>query len=351
MMFSMTRNSTQHTLPQIKPAELHKFHGALQRWYQAHGRRDLPWRKTADPYAIWVSEVMLQQTQVKTVLERFYGPFLASFPTPASLAAAPRDVLMKAWEGLGYYSRAANLQKAAQQVSGKVFPSDFEALLALPGIGRNTAHAILAFAFKQPVAVMEANVKRVLCRIFALTSPTEPQLFELAGAMVDRENPFDYNQAMMDIGATVCTKTRPACVICPAAVICQGKDAPELYPEKKAKKAVPVRKRHIVAWRNEAGQYHLTQRHGRFLSGLYGFDEYEVVPETGEAIGHVTQTYSHFQLDADVYVGTATREMRWNAGEYYTLAQAAALPLSRADEKALRLVEAYERRKAQRKKK
>lgn len=325
----------------LKQAQLRAFHKRLHAWYGVHGRKDLPWRNTRDPYAIYLSEVMLQQTQVKTVLERYYEPFLNAFPTLQALADAPRDALMKQWEGLGYYSRAANLQKAAA-MSGGQLPDTLEGLIALPGIGTNTAHAVLAFAFRRPVAVMEANVKRVLCRIFALPSPSDKQLFALAQGLIDAEEPFDYNQAMMDIGAMVCTKTRPACMVCPAHTICAGKVAPENYPAPKAKKVTPVRKRVIVAWRNAQGEYHLTQREGKFLTGLYGFGEYETLPEgAGEMLGHVTQTYSHFQLDAEVHVGTG---QAWNTGSYHTLVQAHALPLSRADAKALKLVEAYEAR-------
>lgn len=335
----------------LKQAQLRDFHRHLHAWYASHGRRDLPWRNTHDPYAIYLSEVMLQQTQVKTVLERYYGPFLKRFPTLDVLAQAPRDALMKAWEGLGYYSRANNLQKAAQ-ASGGTLPDTFDGLIALPGIGVNTAHAVLAFAFRKPVAVMETNVKRVLCRIFALASPSDKELWALAQAMVDREEPFDYNQAMMDIGAMVCTKTSPLCTACPANRICKGKDAPGLYPAPKASKKVPVRKRFIVAWRDAKGRYHLTQRDSRFLHGLYGFDEYEAQPE-GEIhwLGEVTQTYSHFQLQAKVGVAEAPPHLRWNAGAYYGLAGIAALPLSRADAKALALIEAYERRSDDRRKK
>ena len=180
----------------LKQAQLRGFHKRLHTWYAAHGRHDLPWRNTRDPYHIWVSEVMLQQTQVKTVLERYYAPFLQRFPTIESLARAPREEVMKAWEGLGYYSRAGNLQKAAQEVMNGEWwvvnsentpplTTHYSQLTRLPGIGKNTAHALLAFAYHQPVAVMEANVKRVLCRVFALTAPSDAQLWELAQALVD----------------------------------------------------------------------------------------------------------------------------------------------------------------------
>ncbi|MBA4274367.1 MAG: A/G-specific adenine glycosylase [Alphaproteobacteria bacterium] len=344
--------TTQPTLPQIKPAALRKVHSALQRWYEAHGRRDLPWRNTTDPYAIWVSEVMLQQTQVKTVLDRYYAPFLKRFPSIRALAEAPRDVLMKEWEGLGYYSRANNLQRAAQlcvDMHGGQLPRDMDALLALPGIGINTAHALMAFAYHAPVAVMEANVKRVLCRLFALSSPSDTELWSRAQTMVDAKRPFDFNQAMMDIGATVCTKRSPLCLTCPLSSMCMGKNAPELYPAPKTPKVTPVRERVIVAWRNESGWYHIAQRQSRFLNGLYGFDEYDTAPDGITIIGEVEQTYSHFQLKASVGVGHAAG---LNIGEYRPLDAIASLPLSRADAKVLKLIEAYDVRfaKAARKK-
>ncbi|MBY0354265.1 MAG: hypothetical protein K2Q12_00885, partial [Rickettsiales bacterium] len=139
-------------------------HQTIHDWYAAHGRHSLPWRLTRDPYAIYVSEIMLQQTQVATVLTRFYHPFLARFPTLQSLADASQEEVLKAWEGLGYYSRARNLHQAAK-ICAPTLPTTVEGLLELPGIGRNTAHAIAAFAYHQPVAVMEANVKRVLHRL------------------------------------------------------------------------------------------------------------------------------------------------------------------------------------------
>ena len=158
------------------------FHRNLQQWYQQHGRKHLPWRNTQDPYAIYISEIMLQQTQVKTVLERYYFSFLERFPTLAALAKAPQNEVLNAWQGLGYYNRALNLHKTAK-LCPKGLPDNVEALIALPGIGRNTAHAVAAFAYKQPVAVMEANVKRVLARIFTIKQLNERELWETAGEL------------------------------------------------------------------------------------------------------------------------------------------------------------------------
>jgi A/G-specific adenine glycosylase len=304
----------------------------------------LPWRNTRDAYRIYISEIMLQQTQVKTVLERYYAPFLARFPTFAALAEAPREAVVKQWEGLGYYTRAANLHAAARASRG-VLPGTVEGLLALPGIGRNTAHAVASFAFGLAVPVMEANVRRVLCRVFALKTPDEKTLWEKAHLLLDARNAFDYNQAMMDIGAMVCTKRKPRCSECPLATACKGRASPERYPSPKKAKAVPVRKRVIVVFADAAGRYHLTRRDTRFLNGLYGFMEYEDGAKAVELmgkkyalgrarlIGALTQTYSHFTLEAKVYL---VRLAKLPAeGKKATLAEMKRLPLSRADHKIM----------------
>jgi A/G-specific adenine glycosylase len=220
----------------VSQNSLTSFHRSLRRWYDTHGRKNLPWRNVLDPYPVYISEIMLQQTQVTTVLERFYFQFLKRFPTLASLAKADRDDVLKAWQGLGYYQRARNLHEAAKRCKG-VLPGEVEALMELPGIGKNTAHAVAAFAFGKKTAVMEANVKRAICRIFALTRPSEAELWEKAVLLLDKCHSFDYNQAMMDIGATICTKRAPKCAQCPASKICKGKDSPEAYPTAIAKKA------------------------------------------------------------------------------------------------------------------
>lgn len=308
------------------------FHKALHGWYATHGRKDLPWRNTRDAYAIYVSEIMLQQTQVKTVLERFYHPFLKRFPTLKSLADANEKEVLKLWQGLGYYNRAGNLHQAAKACKTRL-PRDVQSLMSLPGVGRNTAHAIAAFAYHAPVAVMEANVKRVISRIFALKTPSEKELWQKAELLLDRKNPFDYNQAMMDIGSTVCTKRSPDCPGCPANMICQGKANPELYPAPKIKKAVPVRKKYIVIRQNERGEYFATPRTGKFLRGLYHFVELDTPPQS-KVLGRIRQQYSHFTLEADIYVKRAK-----GSGKYWHSKNALKkLPMSMAEQKILNLL-------------
>lgn len=322
-------------------------HKAIGAWYRRHGRRDLPWRTTADPYAVYVSEIMLQQTQVRTVLERYYGPFLTRFPTLSALAEAPLEQILKQWEGLGYYNRARYLHETAKRTA-PALPANITALMALPGIGRNTAHAVAAFAFHQPAPVMEANVKRILHRVFALKQATENMLWEKAEMLLDTRHPFEYNQAMMDIGALVCTKTAPQCTICPLTRICKGKSSPLSYPAPKRKHETPVREKNIIAFTDAAGLCYLTARKGRFLHGLYGFPEYDrdiaFLPfEThsptltdAEYLGEVSQTYSHFRLEANVY--RLLLPGRRNAPEWKSLKEIESLPLSRADAKVLRLL-------------
>ncbi|NJL98746.1 MAG: A/G-specific adenine glycosylase [Synechococcaceae cyanobacterium SM2_3_2] len=196
----------------------------LRAWYQNWGRV-LPWRQTRDPYAIWVSEIMLQQTQVKTVLP-YYQRWLESLPTLADLAQADRDQVLKLWEGLGYYRRAHNLHRAAQQIVEQhqgSFPAQFEQVMALPGIGRTTAGGILSAAFDQRCPILDGNVKRVLARLGALPVPPAkalPQLWQLSETLLDPDYPRDFNQALMDLGATLCQRRDPDCDNCPWQTHC-----------------------------------------------------------------------------------------------------------------------------------
>lgn len=327
----------------LNAKELAGFHHALREWYAAHGRQELPWRNTPDPYPIYISEVMLQQTQVKTVLERYYEPFLIRFPTLQALADAPQDDVLKRWEGLGYYNRAINLHKAAKQAAPKL-PDTEEALIALPGIGKNTARALLAFGFHKPVAILEANVKRVVYRIHALEKAKDDVLWALSEELLDAKNAFDYNQAMMDVGATVCTKTRPLCTLCPANSICKGKEHAERYPAKKVKKKTPTHHRTLVIWTDPNGRIHLSARDNRHLNGLYGLPQYEAgesieldghAPKSSQELGMFIHVYSHYTLQATVL--RAHYPTLSNSGEWFSADEINALALSKADHKALAL--------------
>ncbi len=330
--------STAAALPQIKPPRLRTFHAALAAWYQAHGRHALPWRKTDDPYHIWLSEVMLQQTQVSTVLARFYYPFLERFPTIQALAVAPREAVMKAWEGLGYYRRAGFLHEAAKRAHNGL-PTDIEGLRALPGIGRNTAHAIAAFAYHQPVAILEANVKRIVARIFAWESPSEQQLWAGAETLLNHAEPFDYNQAMMDLGSLICTPKNPDCPACPANKICLGQSSPESYPAPRARKHVPTREVIIEVTQDAVGKFYLEARDAALLGGLYGFPQFPIshAIQNTKPLGQVVQIYSHFRLQGQVMLRTLTAAKYGT--HWHTRKEISALPLSGVDHKVLALID------------
>lgn len=310
-------------------------HLKIQSWYQENGRIDLPWRNTDETYYIYLSEVMLQQTQVKTVLERYYIPFIERFPTLKHLGEAPLDDVLKMWEGLGYYNRAKNLHKTASLVES--LPNDIDELMKLPGIGKNTAHAIATFAFNKPVPIMEANVKRILCRLYKIRSPKEKELWKLAYDLVDKTNSFDYNQAMMDIGATICLPKNPKCTICPLNDICKGKEEPTLYPEKK-KRVVPTREEKIVV-NIYNGKLAMRQREGKFLHGLWGFKTVDTPPCAAENIGEVTHAYTHFKLKCDVYV---YYESSPEQIDYFNEEEIGKLAISKVDEKIVKLLSKIE---------
>jgi len=305
-------------------------HKNIQEWYENHGRLDLPWRTTNNPYHIYLSEVMLQQTQVKTVLERYYFPFLEKFPTLKALGNAPLDDVLKMWEGLGYYNRAKNLHKTSTLVDE--LPDEVDELIKLPGIGKNTAHAVATFAYHQPVPIMEANVKRILCRLNKLKTPNDKELWDIAYELVDKINPFDYNQAMMDIGATICTPKNPKCGLCPLIDICKGKEEPTLYPTKK-KRVVPTRKQNILVNVYD-DTLSLTQRKGKFLHGLWGFESVDVPLCASEYIGEVTHAYTHFKLTCKVYV---YYEMNKEQDNYFSSQEIRKLAISKVDEKIVKL--------------
>jgi len=224
--------------------ELATFRRQLLVWF-GQFRRDLPWRRTKDPYRVWLSEIMLQQTRVAAAIP-YYERFLERFPDVYALTAAPLEEILRAWSGLGYYSRARNLQKAAQQIVAKYggqFPSRLEDALALPGIGSYTAAAILSIAFGEKLAVLDGNVARVLARLGAIRgdlreSPRWQKLQETADRLLDPQSPGDWNQAMMELGATLCTPKSPQCLLCPVAQFCQARKlgVAESLPEKRQKR-------------------------------------------------------------------------------------------------------------------
>ncbi|KRB92274.1 A/G-specific adenine glycosylase [Noviherbaspirillum sp. Root189] len=224
------------------------FSEAVIGWQKQHGRHALPWQNTRDAYRIWLSEIMLQQTQVAAVIP-YYQRFLERFPDVRALAEAPSEDVMAHWSGLGYYTRARNLHRCAQRVVEQydgVFPSDPGLLAELPGIGRSTAAAISAFSYGTRAAILDGNVKRVFCRVFGVegfpgSKPVEDQLWKRAVALLPDADMEAYTQGLMDLGATLCTRSRPACERCPLADRCVARATgrTHLLPERKPKKAIP----------------------------------------------------------------------------------------------------------------
>src|SRR5215831_786368 len=220
------------------------FRKNLLEWF-GQFQRDLPWRHTSDPYRIWLSEIMLQQTRVVAVIP-YYERFLERLPTVESLAEAPQDEVLRLWSGLGYYSRARNLQKAAQQIVAKhggIFPRDVESVLALPGIGAYTAAAILSIAHQQSRAVLDGNVARVLARLGAIRGDLRAngswlELQKTADHLLDQQSPGDWNQAVMELGATLCTPRSPQCLLCPVGEFCEARKEglAGIIPEKRTKR-------------------------------------------------------------------------------------------------------------------
>jgi A/G-specific adenine glycosylase len=309
---------------------------ALGRWYDAH-RRDLPWRRTADPYAIWVSEVMLQQTQVATV-EPYYERWLERFPTVADLAAADVQTVLKCWEGLGYYARARNFHRAAQIVTQQHdgrFPDDPAAFRALPGVGDYIAAAVLSIAFGRPLAVVDGNVKRVLARFLKIEAPANApgahKMFAPAAAKwLDSKDPGRFNQAVMELGALVCTPRRPRCGDCPLAGGCRSRaeGCQADYPRRLARRAVPEH-RLLAAVVEKAGRVLLVQRPmDGLLGGLWEFPAAPLAEGQGAeaacraavfemlgirvqvvgGAGRIRHAYTHFKIDAEVLRCT------WQAG-------------------------------------
>ena len=304
-----------------------KFQSKLLRWFEKN-KRDLPWRKTTDPYAIWVSEIMLQQTQVETVIP-YYKTFLKSFPSIRQLAKSDLSKVLKVWEGLGYYSRARNLHRASQIVLNhfhRKIPDTLKDLLNLPGIGRSTAGAILSFAFQKEAPILDGNVKRVLSRLFAVSGSlgekeTERFLWKISESLIPRGHSNPFNQALMDLGSMLCTPIEPQCRRCPLHHFCKGRASgnPERFPAKKVKRTIPhVESVSAVIKKN--GKVLLSQRPPRgLLGGLWEFPNWKtereerlrlrnrIQKEMGmnvevkESVGTFKQTFSHFKLTLHVF--------------------------------------------------
>jgi len=344
--------------------------GALLSWYRKT-RRDLPWRRTRDPYQIWVSETMLQQTRVETVVP-YYERFLARFPDLHSLATADTDDVLGEWAGLGYYGRARNLQAAARQVVeelGGELPDDVEGLCALKGVGRYTAGAVASIAFDRPAPVVDGNVARVLTRLLGIrkdarSAPVVTRLWEEAEALARGRSPGDLNQALMELGATVCTPRSPLCEVCPIAARCRARKSgdPEAIPVVRPRPK-PKRLEAAAAFLERRGKVLAVRRPPRgLLGGLWELPGGELRarerPEKGlarsmrervgltlsgtEKLGTVRHVFTHRVLHLHVYrAGGAAGRVRlagFEAHRWLPPARLADLPQSALMAKALRLV-------------
>lgn len=297
------------------------FAQAIIGWQKQHGRHHLPWQHVCDPYAIWVSEIMLQQTQVAAVIG-YYANFMARFPTINMLANASQEAVLQSWSGLGYYSRARNLHKAAQKIVDEfagIFPTKFEDILSLPGIGRSTAAAISTFALNLPQPILDGNVKRVFARYFSVSGATNtPKVVQTMWKIAERENPtypqdaIIYTQGLMDLGATLCTRSHPKCGQCSMSISCQAYANKEVHllPTPKLKKTVP-QKQTMMLILLKAGEVLLQKRPQTGIwAGLWSLPEiglteiasdvalikFGINAEPDETMPIVSHAFTHFKL-------------------------------------------------------
>lgn len=302
----------------------------LLAWYRRN-KRSLPWRETKDPYRIWISEIMLQQTQVDTVIP-YYHRFLKAFSTLSSLARAPLQDVLKVWENLGYYSRARNIHSAAKIIVAKFcgqVPDNLEEIKTLPGIGEYSAGAILSIAYGQVLPAVDGNVRRILCRLFAIRKPVDDtreqkQLQKIAASLIPVKHPSDFNQALMDLGATICKAKNPDCSHCPVARLCQArnKSLQNVLPITRKSPAIPHRLAAAAVIRNSKGLLLVVQRPASgLLASLWklsgGFiksgedpenslkrsvkEELGITIRSGKHLTSVNHTYTHFRITLQAY--------------------------------------------------
>lgn len=295
------------------------FADRLLEWFDRHGRHDLPWQHPRTPYRVWVSEIMLQQTQVQTVIP-YYERFVRRFPDIVALADADLDVVLDHWSGLGYYARARNLHKASQVVRDEFdgqFPTGFDQVCALPGIGRSTAGAILALAFDERHAILDGNVKRVLARHRAIAgwpgkTAVANSLWAVSEEITPADRIADYTQAIMDLGATVCIRSKPACSICPVRADCEARKAGTIaeYPGRKARQPKPLKETTMVLAVSDGAVYLERRPPAGIWGGLWSLPEIddgevadwckarlEAAARDSRSWGMLRHSFSHYDLD------------------------------------------------------
>lgn len=301
----------------------------LLKWYETFGRHDLPWRKTDNIYHIYLSEIMLQQTQVSRVEEEYYPQFLAKFPTLQSLAQAQLSEVLASWSGLGYYSRARNLHATAKIVS-EGFPRDLKELVKLPGIGRYTASAICSFGYQQNVPVVDTNIARVIKRVFALLDPIEKEVWEKAELLLNPKAPREHNLALMDLGSMICVPKKPKCKECPLAFMCEGKTEPELYTKVKKKEYEAMNLFYGLIVKEEKIALKLSQ--GPMYKNMLELPNVEPIEEN--LIGVYTHSYTKYRLSVHLYeVQEVSEDLEW-----FDLDDIHSAPISSLTKKALRFI-------------
>jgi A/G-specific adenine glycosylase len=312
----------------------------LLEWFHKY-KRNLPWRKKRIPYRVWLSEAMLQQTQVATVIP-YFEKWLKKFPTVQDLANAPLDDVLKQWEGLGYYRRARNLHKAAKLITNErkgVFPSTYEGWLELPGIGPYTAAAISSIVNGEKVLVVDGNVKRVVARLFTIKGEISEKIAKkkLAEFLPD-DKPGDFNEALMELGATICTPRNPKCLFCPVNETCKANQTGKVenYPTAKVKKQLPQRHKYALV-HIKANAIWLRQRgDDEMLSGLWGFVLVDDLPKKARVLEKVTHVYTHFKLTVTPIISTLPKK---SEGKFVPLETLNSLALSTLDYKILSVLE------------
>lgn len=336
---------TQRTLTDDWGLDARTIRRRLLSWYRKH-KRDLPWRRTQDPYRIWISEVMLQQTRVAAVIP-YYERFLAIFPNVSALASAKDQELLAAWAGLGYYSRARNLQKAARAIAElPQFPADYAALRGLPGIGDYTASAVASIAFGLPHAALDGNVLRVLSRIDSehgniKSDPVRERLRALAQALLDRRRPGDFNQALMELGATICVPKQPRCADCPVRLHCRARQqgVENQLPLSGVRPPAMRHDKHLLVI-ERAGRILLWQRPAgsKRLAGFWELPEREQMPHAKvQAIG---AGFRHTIVNTTYLVQVYRASIRSRPGgfEWLTKTAIGSVPVTTMSKKALTLL-------------
>ncbi len=342
------------------------FSSRIIDWYHIHGRKTLPWQLDKTPYKVWISEIMLQQTQVATVIP-YYEKFMARFTDINTLANADQDEVLHHWTGLGYYARARNLHKAAQilrdEYQGK-FPTEIEDVIALPGIGRSTAGAVLSLSLGQHHPILDGNVKRVLARHGAISGwpgqkAVEQALWQLSESYTPKEGITYYNQAMMDLGSSICTRSKPSCGQCPVAIDCQAQlqGRQSEFPGKKPKKTIPAKSAFMLVLEHDDQVWLIKRPPAGIWGGLWCFPQYDTEQEAidmldqgqyqianQQALPGFRHTFSHFHLDVQPILVRLKQQSQHQVMEpkqtlWYNIEQPSKVGLAAATERILASLE------------